>query len=324
MATMQIRGSTQIMDGTIADAKIAAGAAIASSKLADGANFVKKDGSVIMTAALKMGTGAGVYNLINNVQDPIGNQDAATRGWVLTQLLGISTSGHTARAATTANLTLSATQTIDGVSLAVGDLVLVKNQTTAQNNGIYTVASSAWTRAPDMDVWAEVPGSFVSIQEGTVNGDTVWLSTADKGGTLNTTPITFTQIPGPSDILAGAGLVRTGQVIDIVPAADGSILVTADDIRVAPGVVVYKADYIVRETPSGTVNGSNTVFTLANNPASNNQEMVFLNGLLQESGAGNDYTISVQTITFLTAPQTGDRIRVTYFKGAATTGPGSS
>jgi hypothetical protein len=73
------------------------------------------------------------------------------------------------------------------------------------------------------------------------------------------------------------------------------------------------SDFITRETPSGTINGSNTTFTLANTPISGT-EMVFLNGILQEPGAGNDYTISTNTITYLTAPASGDRLRVTYQK----------
>lgn len=73
------------------------------------------------------------------------------------------------------------------------------------------------------------------------------------------------------------------------------------------------ADFVVRETPTGLVNGSNTSYELANTPTAGTEE-VYLNGLLQEPGAGNDYTISGDTITYLTAPLTGDRLRVSYRK----------
>jgi hypothetical protein len=76
---------------------------------------------------------------------------------------------------------------------------------------------------------------------------------------------------------------------------------------------VNASNFITRETPSGTVNGSTTAFTLANTPIAGT-EQVFLNGVLQEPGAGNDYTISGATITYLTAPLSGDRLRVSYQK----------
>ena len=71
--------------------------------------------------------------------------------------------------------------------------------------------------------------------------------------------------------------------------------------------------FVTRETPTGSVNGTNTSFALANTPVAGS-ESVFLNGILQEPGSGNDYTISGSTITYLTAPVTGDRIRVSYVK----------
>ena len=93
------------------------------------------------------------------------------------------------RAATTVNITLSNTQTVDNVALAAGDRVLVKNQSTASQNGIYIVkASASWTRSVDLDAWSEVPGAVVAVQEGDLNKDTVWLSTANaSGGTIGST-----------------------------------------------------------------------------------------------------------------------------------------
>src|SRR5215469_41341 len=341
MASTQVRGTTQIMAGTIADAQIQAAAAIQTSKLADGAKFVKSDGTVAMTAPLNLGN-----QTIQNMADPVNPTDAATRQWVLANIAGGVVSSSTVMVASTgANLTLSGTQTVDGVALSAGNTILVKDQTTASGNGIYTVNAGAWTRMAAMDTWAEVPGMSVSVQEGTANHDTIWLSTADPGGTLGTTPITFVQLPGPSDIVAGAGLVRTGQVIDVV-AADSSMTINADNLgvkvdparaitTVAAGIGVnidattmaissnqlgVKAgtflgisNRVTRETPTGALNGVNVTFTLANTPTANTEE-VFLNGILQEPGAGNDYTISGSAITMLSAPLSGDRIKVNYFK----------
>jgi hypothetical protein len=94
--------------------------------------------------------------------------------------------------------------------------------------------------------------------------------------------------------------------------ADNTVtLLNASDFRTAIGAT--GGTTATRETPSGTVNGSNPTFTLANTPVAGS-EMVFVNGVLQESGAGTDYTISGATLTFLTGaiPLTGDRVRVTY------------
>lgn len=99
------------------------------------------------------------------------------------------------RAATTANITLSGAQTIDGVSVVAGDRVLVKNQTTGADNGIYTASAGAWSRATDADTSAEVTsGLVVAVTEGTDNGDKVFLLTTNDPITLGTTALSFTAI----------------------------------------------------------------------------------------------------------------------------------
>ena len=102
---------------------------------------------------------------------------------------------RTARAASTGNLTLSAPQTVDGVSLIAGDRVLAKNQSTASQNGIYQVNAGAWTRTTDMDTWAEVPGTMAVILEGSTNADLPFLCTSNDGGTLGSTAINFINFP---------------------------------------------------------------------------------------------------------------------------------
>ena len=277
MANTQIV-QRQIIDGAINDAKVQAGAGIQTSKLADGTNFVKKDGSVTMTGALNMGS-----QLITNLQTPSASTDAANKSYVDTAISNLNSlfdAKGSVRVATTVSGTLASAfangQTIDGVSLVTGNRILLKNQSTQAENGIYTVnVSGAPTRVTDMDVWAEVPGAFVAVEEGTANADTIWLCTANQGGTIDSTAITFQQIP------TTAGLSNT--------------------------------NFVDKEIPSGSINGSNTAFTLANTPVAGS-EHVFLNGVFQESGAGNDYTISGTAITMLTAPLTGEKIRVSYRK----------
>lgn len=207
---------------------------------------------------------------ITNLATPTGTADGATKGYVDNVAAGLRDPKDSCRVASTANVTLSGTQTIDGVSVIAGDRVLVKNQTTASENGIYVCAASAWARATDADSDAEVTsGMSTYISEGSAGaGKTFVLSTADPI-TLGTTGLTFVQTGGASQ------------------------------------------NFAVRETPSGAVNGINMTFGLANTPVSGSEE-VYLNGILQEPGAGNDYTISSATITYLTAPVTGDRLRVSY------------
>jgi hypothetical protein len=121
------------------------------------------------------------------------------------------------RAATTANITLSGTQTVDGVSLVAGNRCLVKDQSTGANNGIYNVASGSWTRTIDFDVDAEVRGGLlVPISEGTVNGDRVAMLTTNDPITVGSTTLTFamTQVPpltstAPADVTKAAAAVGT-------------------------------------------------------------------------------------------------------------------
>ena len=268
----------QIADGAINDAKVQAGANIASNKLAEGADFIRRSGAVAMTGALNMGS-----QLITNVLTPSAGTDAANRNYVDTAISGVTslfTSKGTVRLATTANGVITTAyangQTVDGFVLATGDRILLKNQTAPSENGIYTVnATGSPTRALDMDIWNEVPGAWVTVQQGTVNADTTFLSTADQGGTLNTTAITFTNPIGVGGLTA--------------------------------------ASFVDKEIPSGAINGSNVTFTLANTPTAGS-EHVYLNGVLQESGSGNDYTITAAVITYLSAPLTGEKVRVTYRK----------
>lgn len=114
------------------------------------------------------------------------------------------------KAATVTNGTLATAyanaSVIDGVTLVTGDRILLKNQTTGQDNGIYTVnVSGAPTRATDADATAEVDGMAVYVQQGTTQHDTAWVETTDTP-TIGTTALVFAQFGGGSTITAGNGL----------------------------------------------------------------------------------------------------------------------
>jgi hypothetical protein len=155
---------------------------------------------------------------ITNLADPTNDQDAATKYYVDTVAQGLDVKASVL-AATTANITLSGAQTIDGVSVVAGDRVLVKNQTAQADNGIYVAASGAWARSADANTWDELVSAYTFVEQGTANADTGYVCTINKGGTLGTTPITWSQFSGAGTYLAGTGLTLSGNTFSITNTA---------------------------------------------------------------------------------------------------------
>lgn len=180
-----------------------------------GAAFALKGANIDLTSvALTTGTVSTT---------PSGSTDIANKSYVDTVAQGLDTKAS-CLAATTVNITLSAPQTIDGIALVAGDRCLVKNQSTAADNGIYLVAAGSWTRALDMDTWAEVPGAYVFIQTGTTQADTGWVCTSNAGGTIGVTAITWAQFSGAGSGVSSLNFGTTG----LLPssATTGAITVT--------------------------------------------------------------------------------------------------
>lgn len=151
---------------------------------------------------------------------PVNNTDIANKQYVDSVAQGLNVKAACLYS-TTANITLSGLATQAGgdwpSSLSAGDRILVKNQTNQAENGIYVASSNGWTRSTDMDVWAEVPSAFTFIQKGTTLADTGWVCTSDPGGTINVTPITWTQFSGAGSYFAGNGLQLTGNTFSVLP-----------------------------------------------------------------------------------------------------------
>jgi hypothetical protein len=151
---------------------------------------------------------------LTNLGNPTGATDGVNKQYVDNLVQGVD-AHPSVRAATTADITRSGLLTIDGVSLANNDRVLVKNQTDPAENGIFVVNSGgAWLRATDADTWAEHIAAFVFVEEGTTLGDTAWLSTVDAGGTLNTTDITWVQFGSATDTTAENIGIGDGSVFE--------------------------------------------------------------------------------------------------------------
>jgi hypothetical protein len=161
----------------------------------------------------------------------------ATKGYVDSARSGLDVKASV-RVATTAPVLLASGlengDTLDGVTLATGDRVLVKDQSTGSENGIYVVqATGAAVRATDADVSAEVTaGMFTFVAEGTTNADSGWVLTTNDTVTLGTTALTFAQFSGAGQITAGDGLTKTGNTINAVGTAD-RISVSSDAINIA-------------------------------------------------------------------------------------------
>lgn len=187
---------------------------------------------------------------------PSADLDVANKAYVDAARSGLDVKASV-RAATTGNITLSNTQTVDGVSLVAGNRVLVKNQNTGSENGIYVVVSGgAWTRATDADSDAEVtPGMFTFVEEGTTNADSGWVLTNNGTVTVGSTALTFVQFSGAGQITAGAGLTKTGNTIDAVGTTN-RITVNTDSIDIASTYVGQSSITTLGTIGTGTWQGS--------------------------------------------------------------------
>jgi hypothetical protein len=234
-APIQSSGGTTPTISIDAASTSAAGSMSAADKtLIDGATNVDTASTLVKRDSSKRFRAA----------DPSDPQDVATKAYVDATASGLDVK-QSVRVATTASITLSNTQTIDGVALSAGDRVLVKDQTSGGDNGIYVVASGAWSRSSDADSNSEVtPNLFVFVEEGGTYADSGWTLTNNGAITVGTTALTFTQFSGAGQITAGDGLTKSGNTLNVGGTAD-RITVNADTVDIA-----------------GTYAGQNTIATV--------------------------------------------------------------
>jgi hypothetical protein len=185
---------------------------------------------VTASSLTSLGTIASLTATAGTVANaPSGSTDIANKLYVDTVAQGLDAKASCV-AATTADITLSGAQTIDGVSIVAGNRVLVKNQSLSQNNGIYLCASGSWTRTTDANTWDALTSAFTFIEQGTLNGDCGFVCTANAGGTLGTTALPWSQFSGAGTFTAGTGLTLTGSVFSLtspVAVANGGTGLTS-------------------------------------------------------------------------------------------------
>jgi len=254
-------------------------------------------------------TGTGIVDVggkrVGNAGTPTQASDLTTKAYVDSLSNGLDVKASV-RVATTANITLSNTQTIDGVALSVGDRILVKNQTTGSQNGIYVVASGAWTRAADFDNSPDVevsPGTFFFVEEGTTQADNGYVVSNDGAITIGTTAITFVQFSGAGQITAGDGLTKTGNTINAVGTAD-RISVAIDSIDIAATYAGQSSITTLGTIGTGTWQGSVVGPTYGGTGVNNGSKTITLGGNLTTDGA-YALTLTQTGTTSVTLPTTG-------------------
>src|SRR4029450_5350878 len=167
--------------------------------------------AAIALSALGVPTGSVNLNSqkIVNLADPTAATDAANKQYVDGLIAGLAWK-DTVKLASTANAALTGNISIDGVTTAAGDRILLKNQTAPAENGIWMAACTAWTRATDADIEADLIGAAVFVSAGTVNADTAWVLTTNAPITVGTTSLTGVQFAGGGTYTAGSGRTRSG------------------------------------------------------------------------------------------------------------------
>ena len=186
--------------------------------------FTAPDGSVSLNS-----------QKITNLATPTADGDAASKSYVdgVSQGLDVKDS---CVAATTGNITIATAlnngDTLDGVSLSTNDRVLVKDQSTASENGIYIVGSSP-ARADDLAAGADAAGMFTFVEQGTVNADNGFVCTSNKGSAVTgTNNLTFAQFSGAGQITAGDGLDKSANTLSVDLKSNGGLVIESTEIAV--------------------------------------------------------------------------------------------
>jgi hypothetical protein len=241
-------------------------------------------------------------NKLTNLADPVNAQDAATKIYVDSTAQGLDVKASVRCASTVDIATLSGLLTVDGVTVVSGDRVLVKNQTTQSQNGIYVASATAWARSSDMDAWTDFPGAFTFVEEGSTQADTGWVCTVNQGGTLGSTAITWVQFSGAGTYSAGNGLTLVGSQFSAVGTTN-RISVGAGGIDIASTYVGQTSITTLGTIATGTWQGT----TVATGYGGT--------GLTSFTSGGAVYATSTSALTTGTLPVTAGGTGATTLTG---------
>ena len=238
-----------------------------------------------------------------NLADPANPQEAATKNYVDSVIRGLDWKQEVV-AASTGNVNVASPgASIDGVTLAANDRVLLKDQTTASQNGIYvwTASASALTRALDATTGTQISGATVTVQRGTVNADRIYRCTADDPITVGTTNLPWVQVGaggGGEIVTAGAGLTKSGTTLDV--GAGTGITVGADTVSIDTSLVA-------RKYATAVGNGSLTSIPVTHNLGTRDVAVTVYDAASYEEVLVDSVRTDVNTVTlsFATAPTTG-------------------
>jgi hypothetical protein len=235
---------------------------------------------------------------------PTSNSDIANKFYVDSIAQGLSPK-QAVKCGTTANITLSGLQTIDTYTTLSGDRVLVKNQTSSAQNGIYIASATAWTRSVDMDVWSEVPGAYTVVINGSTNANTSWVTTAADTGTIDVTAMPWVQFSGSGSYFAGTGLTLASNTFSITNT--GVTATTYGSASSVP-VLAVNAQGQITSASSSTIAITNTQVSGLGTMSTQNANNVSISGGSITGTPISGSTVGGTTITASTqfsGPATG-------------------
>ena len=169
---------------------------------------------------------------ITNLATPSASTDGANKAYVDSVSQGLDVK-DSVKVATTANITLSGTQTIDGVAVSADERVLVKDQSTQTQNGLYLCKAGAWQRTTDLASGANAAGMFTFVEQGTVNAESGFVCTSDSGSAVvATNNLVYSQFSGAGQITAGNGLEKSGNTLSADLKSNGGLVIESSEIAV--------------------------------------------------------------------------------------------